>query len=411
MLINRRPATRHRWMIVAAVLTLVVGVDVAPLPTGAQSAPPTDGPAGALEDRYDEVLGAETALVVRIDASARRQVELATQLADLADRGERAAADLVAAERRLFRATATEARARAQLATARRRLTLATDALHEQAVASYIHGGAEDAVTAIVRGSTSAADVRSTLSYVDAVVDHQRQVINEFNAARADRDRRSRVATAARLDATNTRDDIAESRWVLARAELHTRELTDEAARQSMIEQATLNELQAKKLEIEARIVGLERESDGIGLTLAALQALQPGDGTAAAVLTNPIPGTPVSSSFGMRFHPILRYQRLHAGADLSAASGTPLRAAADGVVVMAGDRGGYGNCTVIDHGSGLATLYAHQSSIAVKPGQVVKRGDVIGRVGSTGLSTGPHLHFETRLRGVPVNPTTFVDF
>ncbi|MEJ7583306.1 MAG: M23 family metallopeptidase [Acidimicrobiales bacterium] len=112
-----------------------------------------------------------------------------------------------------------------------------------------------------------------------------------------------------------------------------------------------------------------------------------------------------------MRFHPILHYTRLHAGVDLSAGSGTPIRAAADGVVVVAGDRGGYGTCTVIDHGSGLATVYAHQSSVAVQAGQLVKLGDVIGRVGTTGLSTGPHLHFETRLRGVPVSPTNFVSF
>ena len=77
----------------------------------------------------------------------------------------------------------------------------------------------------------------------------------------------------------------------------------------------------------------------------------------------------------------------------------------------MAGRRGGYGNTTVIDHGHSLGTLYGHQSRIAVKPGQVVKRGDLIGYVGSTGLSTGPHLHFETRVRGMPINPEGVVDW
>ena len=112
-----------------------------------------------------------------------------------------------------------------------------------------------------------------------------------------------------------------------------------------------------------------------------------------------------------MRFHPILAFERLHAGGDLGAPSGTPIHAAADGRVVVASERGGYGLTVVIDHGDSLATLYAHQSALAVGAGDLVKRGDVIGWVGSTGLSTGPHLHLETRVKGMPVNPEGIIDF
>ena len=89
--------------------------------------------------------------------------------------------------------------------------------------------------------------------------------------------------------------------------------------------------------------------------------------------------------------------------------TGTPIRAAADGVVVFAGGRGGYGNATIIDHGNSLATLYAHQSSILLGDGQRVTRGQVIGLVGSTGFATGPHLHFEVRINGVPVDPLPYL--
>jgi murein DD-endopeptidase MepM/ murein hydrolase activator NlpD len=99
----------------------------------------------------------------------------------------------------------------------------------------------------------------------------------------------------------------------------------------------------------------------------------------------------------------------MHTGIDFGASSGTPIRAAADGVVVSAGPLGGYGNATVIDHGNGLATLYGHQSSIVVAPGQRVSRGQVIGYVGCTGLCTGPHLHFEVRVRGTPVDPMQYL--
>ncbi len=113
----------------------------------------------------------------------------------------------------------------------------------------------------------------------------------------------------------------------------------------------------------------------------------------------------PVTSGFGNRFHPILRISRLHAGTDFGARSGSPIFAVADGTVISASYSGGYGNRIILDHGGGLTTVYAHCSSLAVRAGQTVRQGQRIGAVGSTGLSTGPHLHFEMRVNGRPVNP------
>ncbi|MDX2065835.1 MAG: peptidoglycan DD-metalloendopeptidase family protein [Fimbriimonadaceae bacterium] len=113
----------------------------------------------------------------------------------------------------------------------------------------------------------------------------------------------------------------------------------------------------------------------------------------------------PVTSGFGNRLHPILRVNRLHAGVDFGARTGAPIRAVADGIVVSAGYSRGYGNRVIIDHGGGVATVYAHCSSLSVGTGQSVRQGQRIGAVGSTGLSTGPHLHFEVRINGRPVNP------
>lgn len=116
-----------------------------------------------------------------------------------------------------------------------------------------------------------------------------------------------------------------------------------------------------------------------------------------------------LTSRFGNRVHPIYGDVRLHAGIDIGAANGTPIVAAESGVVLVAGSSGGYGNLVVIAHGAGLATAYAHQSSMAVSEGQVVRRGQVIGYVGSTGASTGNHLHFEVRRNGDPVDPLGYV--
>lgn len=118
-----------------------------------------------------------------------------------------------------------------------------------------------------------------------------------------------------------------------------------------------------------------------------------------------PIRGGYIGSEAGWRYHPVLHYTKCHTGADISASSGTPIRAAADGLVIMAGWAGGFGQYTTISHGNSLTSSYAHQSSIGVRNGQRVNRGQTIGYVGNTGLSTGPHLHFEARISGVPYNP------
>ncbi len=116
-----------------------------------------------------------------------------------------------------------------------------------------------------------------------------------------------------------------------------------------------------------------------------------------------------LKSNFGMRYHPILGYKRMHAGIDLVAPSGTLVKAADGGEIIKAGYDGGYGNSVMVYHGGGFATWYAHLSRILVSPGQRVERGQVIGLVGSTGLSTGPHLHFEVRINGAAQNPLGFL--
>ncbi|MDT9599675.1 M23 family metallopeptidase [Sphingosinicella rhizophila] len=130
------------------------------------------------------------------------------------------------------------------------------------------------------------------------------------------------------------------------------------------------------------------------------------GVGKSSGSLQRPVPGS-VSSNFGMRRHPILGYSRMHKGMDFRAGYGTPILAATDGRVTRAGWAGGYGRQVRLNHAGGLATSYSHMSRIVAKPGQRVRQGQVIGYVGSTGLSTGPHLHYELYRNGRPVNPAS----
>lgn len=129
------------------------------------------------------------------------------------------------------------------------------------------------------------------------------------------------------------------------------------------------------------------------------------GVGERRGGMVQPVAYARVSSGFGMRFHPLLGYNRFHRGIDFAAPYGSPIRAVTDGVVALAGRAGGYGNQVRISHGKSLGTSYSHMSRIAVTAGSRVLQGQVIGYVGSTGLSTGPHLHFEVYQNGQVVNP------
>jgi len=125
------------------------------------------------------------------------------------------------------------------------------------------------------------------------------------------------------------------------------------------------------------------------------------------ALLRTPVDATRISSGFGRRTHPILGYTRMHRGVDFAAPTGTPVRAAGDGVVQKAGWGNGYGNYIQIRHNNTHSTLYAHLSRMRVKAGQRVTQGQVIGNVGATGMATGPHLHYEVLVKGKQVNPMT----
>ena len=145
-----------------------------------------------------------------------------------------------------------------------------------------------------------------------------------------------------------------------------------------------------------------------LGLSLARMDALQRGLQGIPQVI--PAAGTQISSGFGYRSDPFAGSPAFHAGLDFKGPMGAAIYSAARGKVAFVGQRPGYGNCVEIDHGNGLRTRYAHMSAFRARVGQSVTAGQLIGAVGSTGRSTGPHLHFEVRLNGQPVNPRPFLE-
>lgn len=183
---------------------------------------------------------------------------------------------------------------------------------------------------------------------------------------------------------------------------------------QSQVQQQLVNRLTQDRQAMVAAEDQLQRDSQNVTLLIRQRLGYLPntsGQGTilyGTGRLSYPSQG-PVTSTFGWRMHPLLGYKRFHAGTDFGVPTGSPIRAADNGRVIFAGWQGGYGNTVIIDHGGGLTTLYGHASALYVQEGQSVERGQEIAAVGSTGLSTGPHLHFEVRVNGNPQDPMSYL--
>ncbi len=167
-----------------------------------------------------------------------------------------------------------------------------------------------------------------------------------------------------------------------------------------------LRSLRGKESELKKVLAEYEADEAAILNQIAAHAGGVTGPFTGKFI--RPVSGR-ITSGFGMRFHPILKVNRLHAGIDFGAPTGTPIKAAAAGTVISATHMRGYGNTVILDHGGGYTTVYAHCSRIYVSKGMKVAQGQRIAAVGSTGLSTGPHLHFEIRLKGKPINPASML--
>ena len=281
--------------------------------------------------------------------------------------------------------------------------------LRAQAVESYIGGGSGDAGANAALRASSLNDVGKTLVYADAVVADQRTQVQRVSDARDLVENGKHEADAARDGAVKARDDVTVAKAGLVAQRDQQSQLQAQVKISLDQQHQLLEEVTAKREQYAKRIAAMTAVSDGISGTLEKAQAGQTLPNPSTGILSNPLASMVINSPFGPRSDPLLGNPRVHSGVDLNGSMGTPILAAADGIVLIASEQGGYGNCTVIDHGSGIGTLYGHQSEFKVQVGDVVKRGQVIGLVGSTGHSTGAHLHFEVRQFGQPVNPVPFL--
>ena len=322
-----------------------------------------------------------------------QQLTNAVRVLDRQVAAQQASAD--AARQAVQAALAAVAQSEAKIAATETEMTTLHTAVVNRAVSVYVRP--KDNAFVGVIGARDLGEASRRSSLLAQVTNKDRDVLDRLRALREDLGDEQVKAAAAR--------DLAADRREVVLARLSQLQVARrEKQRLSAALDARIREYQAEADAVAAQESGLTALIRSREQQRASRSADDPGlDGRiSGAGLVWPLRGA-VTSGFGQR------WGRLHAGIDIGAGTGTPIRAAKGGDVIFAGSMSGYGNCVVIDHGGGLTTLYAHQSRLGTSDGASVGQGDVIGYVGSTGHSTGPHLHFETRVSGSPQNPRRYL--
>jgi len=244
--------------------------------------------------------------------------------------------------------------------------------------------------------------------YVNMVISDDEQAATELETTRSSLETLTAALSRAQETLQAKRAEVVAQEQGLRTLEASASSKRNAAQAAADQKAALLKQSKKNIAHLKAMALAEEQESARIAALLKG--GASHGSGTYAGTFRWPTPGyTHVSSPFGMRMHPILHVMKMHTGIDIHVPYGARIVAAGNGTVIFAGRNGGYGNFTMIDHGNGLVTCYAHQSRIVVTKGQHVSAGTTIGYVGSTGLSTGPHLHFEVRVNGTPKNPLNYL--
>jgi murein DD-endopeptidase MepM/ murein hydrolase activator NlpD len=383
-------------------------------------------PTAELDDarsHVDDFTAQEAASLAALQTASARVTDLNNQAAALDARIASVTDQLAAAESRLAAAEAAVTAAEQRLAAAEAAVVASEALMVQQAVSAYVGQDTAFQVATQFLSAESVTDAQASRSYGHIVMRRQVSAIDERRVAQENAQIEANALAAARDQATAARDQVAAQRSRLEDDRNQLSAVQQQANAEQANQQTLLGQVQAQRQAWEARVQELEAESARITALLAAAAARQraaTGSGSSSSAgpppppsaftpLSNPLPRMVITSGFGYRIHPIYGSRRLHTGLDLDGETGDPIYAAAAGVVVSAGWRGGYGNCVIIDHGGGLATLYGHMSSIAMSTGQTVGQGDRVGLIGSTGASTGSHLHFEVRINGEPVDPVPYL--
>jgi murein DD-endopeptidase MepM/ murein hydrolase activator NlpD len=354
----------------------------------------------SLQERIAAAQARESELSSEIGSIEGRIRSLEAQVGGVSVRLDSLQRDLALQQEKLDRITALFRLQTEQLDFLQRQYSVSIARLNDRLIDLYESG--DDPTTLDVLLSTSSlSDFLDQVDFVREIGSQDARISTQVNHARVlmrnarakTKVTKDKVATVTRTIAVRTAQVRSEKERLLA----SERGL----ARSRRVRRAQLVTVQENKAEYLHEVAGIQAAASQVTAQIQAAGSSSYDSSPSASGLIWPVSG-PVVSPFGMR------WGRMHTGIDIGVGYGTPIHAAASGTVIFAGWMGGYGNFVIIDHGGGLATAYAHQSSIAVGGGSV-SQGQVIGYVGCTGHCFGPHLHFEVRVNGSPVDPLGYL--
>lgn len=326
------------------------------------------------------------------------QIELDTATADL----KQVQADRIRLDQDI---TKTEA----ELKAAQERLQSREKVFYKRVRDIYINGRLS--YLDVVVGSKDFSDFANRMEMLKRILQADMELINTIKTEREEIASKKAKLEADRAKVLELEKVAQEKQMIINQKKAERQAVLERAMNDRDTAERAYNELMASSASITAMLQ--QRAAERAAAAAAASQGGSGGGATTTWVqgtgqLAAPV-NAPITSDFGWRIHPIYGTSRLHAGTDFGVDEGTPVHAADGGVVVEAGWISGYGYTVIIDHGNGMSTLYAHNSDVAVSPGQTVSKGQVVSYSGNTGGSTGPHLHFEVRINGEPTDPMGYL--
>jgi len=329
-----------------------------------------------------------------IAAQNARQKSLLNDISDLDAQLNRMESDIDAANIQLQVAQNQIADANVQIEEAQARLEERQGTMEGRLRDIYMNG--DITLLDVLFQSDSYADFLTMYDMAERVMSQDVELLTEIKTDKALIEEKKQLV-----------EDRYNQLWVIRQSkEESTNKLEGLQSQKSVL----LDESKAQKAELEKAYKDMEKASSDIANQIRKIQEANKSTLTFSGIFQWPVPGhTTVTSDYGMRMHPILKVNKMHTGIDIAAPNGTPICAVADGTVISVCWNNAYGNMLIIDNGSGVCTLYAHMSKFGTSEGKYVLAGDVIGYVGSTGWSTGNHLHFEVRVNGDPINPWKYL--
>lgn len=391
---------RNKKLRAAAAFLALVILALALMPAGPALAV-SQSEIDALEEQRDELKAQREEMQAGIDELKNQEAGVLEQKRALDEQNEvyRQELELIEEQVSLYTRLVDEKAAELEKATADEAEQLA---IYKQHVRAMEENG-EYTYLSIIFGSKSLSQLMSNLDMIGEIMDADKRIYDQYTAAREDAEEiKAEYETTLSALADKQAEYEAEKADLeakIAEANDMIAQLEEEINSNYDLYLEVLAQEEALESDIQSMIAEMERQEAANSIT-------------STGTYIWPLPGYSPGSAYGWRMHPIYHEMRFHAGEDIGAPSGTPILAADSGMATVIADNGnGYGNYIMINHGGGRVTLYAHMSAFAISNGATVSQGQVIGYVGSTGNSTGPHLHFEVRVNGATTDPKSYFNF